>query len=53
MYPARIFAVLLTICLIICSLSLPVSATATALPLYTVIRQPYHKWALFAAEFAE
>lgn len=32
MYPARIFAVLLTICLIICSLSLPVSATATALP---------------------
>lgn len=32
MYPARIFAVLLTICLIICSLSLPVSATATVLP---------------------
>ena len=32
MHPARIFAVLLTICLIICSLSLPVSATATALP---------------------
>lgn len=28
----RIFAVLLTICLIICSLSLPVSATATVLP---------------------
>lgn len=32
MYPARIFAVLLTLCLTICSLSLPVSATATALP---------------------
>lgn len=32
MYPARIFAVLLTLCLTICSLSLPVSATITALP---------------------
>ena len=32
MHHSRIFAVLLTFCLTICSLSLPVSATATALP---------------------
>ena len=32
MHHSRLFAVLLTFCLTICSLSLPVSATATALP---------------------
>lgn len=53
MYPARIFAVLLTICLINLQLVPARICHRNRTALYTVIRQPYHKWALFAAEFAE